>query len=132
MKRDLLKGIKTFLDDSIVLPPGQLEDKQLLKSIELFQKHLQRNKLIAQMKEEKENAKDFVDPLARTGRLFGAMVNDVKRRYSVYLSDLKDGLNGQCAAATIFLFFAVLSPAITFGGLLEEKTDKWMGAAGNG
>ena len=81
------------------------------------------------MKEEKAAEKDFIDPLARTGKLFGALINDVKRRYSVYLSDLKDGLNGQCAAATIFLFFAVLSPAITFGGLLEEKTDKWMGAS---
>lgn len=57
------------------------------------------------------------------------MVEDMKRRYTVYLSDLRDGLNGQCLAASIFLFFAVLSPAITFGGLLEEKTDKWMGVS---
>ena len=57
------------------------------------------------------------------------MINDCKRRYTVYLSDITDGLNTQCLAATIFLFFAVLSPAITFGGLLEEKTDKWMGVS---
>ena len=33
-KRDLLRAIKYFLDDAIVLPPGQLEDPNLLKSIQ--------------------------------------------------------------------------------------------------
>lgn len=31
-------------------------------------------------------------------------------------------MNGQCAAATIFMYFAALSSAITFGGLLADKT----------
>ena len=128
-KRDLLRSIKAFLDDSIVLPPGQLEDKKLLQSIETFQRQVHRRKLIAEMKILKATEVKKVDPLDRTGVLFGAMVNDVKQRYSLYLSDLKDGLNGQCLAATIFLFFAILSPAITFGGMLEEKTDKWMGVS---
>ena len=44
----------------------------------------------------------------------------MKRRYPLYLSDLKDALNVQCIAATFFIFFAALSPAITFGGLLGE------------
>ena len=53
----------------------------------------------------------------------------MKRRYSVYCSDIKDGLNSQCAAAAIFLYFAVLSPAITFGGLLGSKTNNSMGVS---
>lgn len=46
----------------------------------------------------------------------------MKRRYPHYASDFRDALNGQCLAATIFMYFAALSSAITFGGLLAEKT----------
>lgn len=58
------------------------------------------------------------DPLSRTGRPFGGMIRDIKRRYQYYKSDLTDALNAQALAAIIFIYFAALSPAITFGGLL--------------
>lgn len=58
------------------------------------------------------------DPLSRTGRPFGGMIRDIKRRYQYYKSDLTDALNSQALAAIIFIYFAALSPAITFGGLL--------------
>lgn len=60
------------------------------------------------------------DPLERTRRPFGGLIRDVRRRYPKYLSDFKDALNSQCMAAVIFIYFAALSPAITFGGLLGE------------
>ena len=60
----------------------------------------------------------FGDPLKRTGRFFGGLINDAKRRYPKYLSDFRDGLNMQCLATFFFIYFAALSPAITFGGLL--------------
>ena len=60
------------------------------------------------------------DPLRRTGRPFGGLIRDVRRRYPKYLSDFRDALNPQCIAAVIFIYFAALSPAITFGGLLGE------------
>lgn len=58
------------------------------------------------------------DPLSRTGRPFGGMIRDIKRRYKYYKSDITDALNSQVLAAVIFIYFAALSPAITFGGLL--------------
>lgn len=58
------------------------------------------------------------DPLIRTGRPFGGMIRDIKRRYKHYRSDITDGFNAQVIAAVIFIYFAALSPAITFGGLL--------------
>lgn len=58
------------------------------------------------------------DPLQRTGKLFGGLVRDIKRRYPRYLSDITDALSPQVLAAVIFIYFAALSPAITFGGLL--------------
>lgn len=61
------------------------------------------------------------DPLQRTGRPFGGLGRDVRRRYPKYVSDFKDALNSQCMAAVIFIYFAALSPAITFGGLLGKS-----------
>lgn len=60
------------------------------------------------------------DPLVRTGHPFGGMVRDLKRRYRHYASDYTDALNPQVLAAIIFIYFAALSPAITFGGLLGK------------
>ncbi|KAK4318753.1 hypothetical protein Pmani_010245 [Petrolisthes manimaculis] len=59
------------------------------------------------------------DPLQRVGRPFYGLIQDVKIRYPKYLSDLKDGLSGQVAAAAIFIFFTALSAAITFGGMYD-------------
>lgn len=59
-----------------------------------------------------------IDPLQRTKRPFGGLFNDMKRRFPLYASDFKDGLNLQCLAAAIFMYFAALSGAIAFGGLL--------------
>lgn len=58
------------------------------------------------------------DPLRRTGRLFGGVIRDARRRYPKYISDFKDALSPQCMATVIFIYFAALSPAVTFGGLL--------------
>ena len=60
------------------------------------------------------------DPLQRTKRPFGGAIADIKERYPHYLSDIKDGLNLQCLSAFFFIYFAALSPAITFGGLLSK------------
>lgn len=60
------------------------------------------------------------DPLQRTGNLFGGLVRDIRRRYPHYLSDITDALSPQVLAAVIFIYFAALSPAVTFGGLLGE------------
>lgn len=51
-------------------------------------------------------------------------MRDIRRRYPKYLSDIKDALNPQCLAAVIFIYFAALSPAITFGGLLGKGGDR--------
>jgi len=59
-------------------------------------------------------------------RLFGGLVADIKRKLPFYFSDYKDALNLQCLAAFMFMYFAMLAPIVTFGGLLEEATDKRM------
>ncbi|CAL8108823.1 unnamed protein product [Calicophoron daubneyi] len=68
------------------------------------------------------------DPaLQRTGRLFGGLIMDIKRRAPHYLSDFTDALHPQCIASFIFLYFACLTPIITFGGLLSQATGGYLG-----
>nr|XP_045584396.1 anion exchange protein 2-like [Procambarus clarkii] len=67
------------------------------------------------------------DPLIRVGKPFYGLIMDIKSRYAMYPSDILDGLNLQVAAATIFIFFACLSPAITFGGMYSDVMDNYIG-----
>jgi len=59
-------------------------------------------------------------------RLFGGLMSDVRRRYSNYKSDIMDGLNLQCLATIVFLYFACITPIVTFGGMLGQTTDGYM------
>ncbi|XP_037767894.1 anion exchange protein 3 isoform X4 [Chelonia mydas] len=147
-RQDLLNAINEFLDCSIVIPPSEVEGKDLLRSIATFQKELLRKrkereqkkstkegvvqeaKELCEVKAEEEEEGDAEDdPLRRTGICFGGLVQDIKRRYPKYLSDIRDALHSQCLAAVLFIYFAALSPAITFGGLLGEKTEGLMGVS---
>ncbi|XP_014166251.1 band 3 anion transport protein [Geospiza fortis] len=56
--------------------------------------------------------------------------HEIGRAIATMMSErIKDALNPQCLAAVIFIYFAALSPAITFGGLLGEKTKGMMGVS---
>ncbi|XP_068022513.1 band 3 anion transport protein isoform X3 [Melanerpes formicivorus] len=138
-RRDLLQGVEDFLEASIVLPPTETPNEQLLRGLVPLQQELLRRRYQPQ---EKAAGEAFVkdlgleepvaeddDPLRRTGRPFGGLVRDIRRRYPKYLSDIKDALSPQCLAAVIFIYFAALSPAVTFGGLLSEKTKGMMGVS---
>ena len=55
------------------------------------------------------------------------LMQDVRRRWSHYASDLKDGFHPKCASSIFFLFFACLAPAVTFGGIMGLATDGQIG-----
>ncbi|XP_046401181.1 anion exchange protein 2 isoform X2 [Ischnura elegans] len=137
-KKELLSAINEFLDDSIVLPPGNWERKALLPFDELKAKSeaIRRRKTSKVLQKDEtqqallpgdEKRPPRIDPLKRTRRPFGGLINDIKRRFPHYISDFIDGLNFPCFAAAIFIYFAALSGAITFGGLLGDKTENWIG-----
>ena len=77
--------------------------------------------------EKKKSTYDPNDPMSRAPFLFGGVVNDLKRRFPHFWSDIKDGIDGSVIAAFIFIFFACLSGAIAFGGLMGAKTDNLIG-----
>ncbi|XP_054199439.1 anion exchange protein 3 isoform X2 [Homo sapiens] len=148
-RQDLLSAISEFLDGSIVIPPSEVEGRDLLRSVAAFQRELLRKRREReQTKVEMTTRGGYTapgkelslelggseatpedDPLLRTGSVFGGLVRDVRRRYPHYPSDLRDALHSQCVAAVLFIYFAALSPAITFGGLLGEKTEGLMGVS---
>ena len=58
--------------------------------------------------------------LTQTGRLFGGMMNNIKGKKPFYLSDFKDAASVQILASFIFVYFACLTPIVTFGELLGD------------
>ena len=65
--------------------------------------------------------------LKPTGRLFGGLAADLRRKGPFYLSDFRDGLSMKVAGTTLFLYFAVLANAIAFGALTGVLTDGQIG-----
>uniref|UniRef100_A0A8C1MDP2 Anion exchange protein n=2 Tax=Cyprinus carpio TaxID=7962 RepID=A0A8C1MDP2_CYPCA len=135
-EKDLTNAMADFMDCSIVIPPTEIQDESMLKPIINFQKKMLRDRvrpydtrLMIGGRAPTGPVKPREDPLARTGYPFGGMVKDIKRRYKNYLSDFTDALDPQVLSAVIFIYFAALSPAITFGGLLADKTEHMMGVS---
>ncbi|MCA9261310.1 MAG: PTS sugar transporter subunit IIA [Planctomycetales bacterium] len=65
----------------------------------------------------------YSEGLQWSGRIFGGLLNDVRRRLPYYLSDFRDGMHSKCLGSALFLFFACLAPCVTFGGVMAAKTD---------
>ncbi|XP_063315373.1 band 3 anion transport protein isoform X1 [Pelobates fuscus] len=135
-RQDLVRSIEEFLDCCIVIPPTDSPNEQLLKELvplqtNMLRKRYQDIKVVpgGHKQDLKNKEEPPEDPLKRTGKPFGGLVRDIRRRYPKYLSDIRDALNPQCLAAFIFIYFAALSPAITFGGLMAQKTQNWMGVS---
>ncbi|XP_071569994.1 sodium-driven chloride bicarbonate exchanger isoform X4 [Temnothorax nylanderi] len=133
-RNHLLAGIDEFLDAVTVLPPGEwdpairIEPPAAIPSQEV-RKRPKEEKPKEEFDEEADEQKLREESgLSRSGRLFGGLINDVKRKAPFYVSDFKEALALQCVASFIFLYFACLSPIITFGGLLSEATGKNMAA----
>ena len=144
-KHELLHAINTFLDDSVVLPPGDWDKKHMMGMKEIKEMRQRRadrknlkdgvipvrdplgNKEKKDEKEDDDGTPPKRNPMERTSVPFGGLIDDMKNRYPKYLSDFKDGLNAQCLAAIIFIYFACLSGGVAFGGLMAEKTEDAIG-----
>jgi len=134
-RKDLIEGIDEFTDGLTVMPPSVWDPSTRLAPPN---KTISTDKVVLRLEEttrgpagpvaepQEEGASSDAS-LQRTGRFCGGLIRDIKNRYSLYLSDIKDGLHIQCVASTIFLFFACITPIVTFGGLMGQKTDGYMG-----
>ncbi|XP_042290456.1 sodium bicarbonate cotransporter 3-like isoform X3 [Thunnus maccoyii] len=127
-RTDLLSGIDEFLDQVTVLPPGEWDPTIRIEPPKNVPSQLKRKRPsqpngTASPAGELEKDDDHGGPeLQRTGRIFGGLIADIKRKIPFYWSDIKDSFSLQCLASILFLYCACMSPVITFGGLLGEAT----------
>ncbi|XP_067366336.1 sodium bicarbonate cotransporter 3-like isoform X7 [Channa argus] len=127
-RNDLLSGIDEFLDQVTVLPPGEwdpsirIEPPKSVPSQEKRKMASAPNGSAPGFDHVKATEQHTGPELQRTGRIFGGLVRDVKRKVPWLWSDIRDALSLQCLASVLFLYCACMSPVITFGGLLGEAT----------
>ncbi|CAF2937828.1 unnamed protein product [Rotaria sp. Silwood2] len=152
-RRDLLNGVNDFLSDSIVLPPGDFDKELLLPIIETAklkkmnakrrstrarsqnsdrpndQEHRpsQTSKILLPQISTSSHDKQDEDPFKRSGFVFGGVYREMHRRYHHYKSDFMDAFSLNCLVSLIFMFIACLAPALTFGGIIADKTKNTLG-----
>jgi mannitol/fructose-specific phosphotransferase system IIA component (Ntr-type) len=73
-------------------------------------------------------ATELTEGLSYSGRLFQGIKRDIARRLPHYVADFREGLHPKCIGSTLFLFFACLAPAVTFGGVMAIETGGQIGA----
>uniref|UniRef100_A0A8C4UQQ9 Anion exchange protein n=1 Tax=Falco tinnunculus TaxID=100819 RepID=A0A8C4UQQ9_FALTI len=60
-------------------------------------------------------------------RLFGGLLQDIRRKAPWYGSDFTDALHPQCLSAVLYIYLATVTNAITFGGMLGDATANMQG-----
>uniref|UniRef100_A0A8B9PPG1 Anion exchange protein n=1 Tax=Apteryx owenii TaxID=8824 RepID=A0A8B9PPG1_APTOW len=148
-REDLIAGIDEFLDEVIVLPPGEwdptirIEPPKKVPSAEKRKSVLSLNEA-GQMNGtaggaaassggggsddgEMPEVHEIGEELAWTGRFCGGLYLDIKRKLPWFPSDFYEGFHIQSISAILFIYLGCITNAITFGGLLGDATDNYQG-----
>uniref|UniRef100_A0A6I8PB21 Anion exchange protein n=1 Tax=Ornithorhynchus anatinus TaxID=9258 RepID=A0A6I8PB21_ORNAN len=137
--QDLVAGIDAFLDDLTVLPPGKWDPTARLPPPrclppdhrrlppELRETKAPCNGKVSLATDRRGHRAEPSEELRRTGRLFGGLAQDVRRKAPWYPSDFLDGLDVQCFSAVLYIYLATVTNAITFGGMLSDATGNFQG-----
>uniref|UniRef100_A0A8C7KZT0 Anion exchange protein n=1 Tax=Oncorhynchus kisutch TaxID=8019 RepID=A0A8C7KZT0_ONCKI len=139
---DLIAGIDEFLDEVIVLPPGEWDPKIRIEPPKKVPSADMRYKLyvFSQVNgtgtaggpgggedEEMPIPHELGEELQFTGRFCGGLWLDIKRKVPWILSDFSQGFHIQSISAVLFIYLGCITNAITFGGLLGDATDNYQG-----
>ncbi|XP_037402074.1 electrogenic sodium bicarbonate cotransporter 1 isoform X10 [Pygocentrus nattereri] len=142
---DLLAGIEEFLDEVIVLPPGEWDPDIRIEPPKTIPSADKRKNNLAggggggdgfQMNGDAPHeggagggggGHQVGDELKFTGRFCGGLILDVKRKLPYFASDFYDALNIQSLSAILFIYLGTVTNAITFGGLLGDATENMQG-----
>ena len=119
---DTLSSIARLMSDNVVHFEMMYGDSQQ-DMLDAMERHVNRNVLAAPPK-----PREVSEGLQTEPKLFAGLVSDVKRRLPHYVQDFRDGLKAKTLASIIFMFFACLAPAVTFGGLMGVETGGYIGA----
>uniref|UniRef100_A0A8D3D912 Anion exchange protein n=1 Tax=Scophthalmus maximus TaxID=52904 RepID=A0A8D3D912_SCOMX len=139
-RQDLLAGIEEFLDEVIVLPPGEWDPDIRIEPPKSLPSSDKRKNMYAGLEAPQMNGDAAHDAghggggghqvgeeLQRTRKFCGGLVLDIKRKLPFFASDFYDALNIQSLSAILFIYLGTVTNAITFGGLLGDATDNMQG-----
>ncbi|NXY02748.1 S4A4 protein, partial [Pteruthius melanotis] len=139
-REDLIAGIEAFLDELIVLPPGKWDPSARIPPPSRLPSPRRRTAVDPLDQQPHGNgamtaAGDRAsaghprsgEELERTGRLFGGLLRDIRRKAPWYGSDFSDALHLQCLSAVLYIYLATVTNAITFGGMLGDATANMQG-----
>nr|XP_020441440.1 electrogenic sodium bicarbonate cotransporter 1-like isoform X3 [Monopterus albus] len=137
-RQDLLAGIDEFLDEVIVLPPGEWDPAIRIEPPKTLPSSDKRKNMYAggdsQMNGDTPHdgghgggGHAVGDELKKTGRFCGGLVVDIKRKAPFFASDFTDGLHIQALSTILFIYLGTVTNAITFGGLLGDATENMQG-----
>lgn len=129
---DLIAGLDEFVEQVTVLPPSEWNPKIRIEPPQKVQSQMHRRMSSAQLLDYKGDDDDEGghgdDPTLQMSKIpFNGLYNDIKRKIPWYWSDYKDGIHIQCLAAFVYVFLGTFTPNVTFGGLLGQATDQYMG-----
>ena len=79
------------------------------------------------VEEDSDNEEEEDEALKRTGKPFGGLILDIKRKIPWFISDFSDALAPQTIASIIYIYLATVTKAITFGGFLGDITEGQQG-----
>uniref|UniRef100_H3AJ64 Anion exchange protein n=1 Tax=Latimeria chalumnae TaxID=7897 RepID=H3AJ64_LATCH len=144
---DLIAGIDEFLDEVIVLPPGEWDPTIRIEPPKKVPSAGKRKSVFslneaAQMNGtagggggsgggsddgEMPSAHGLGEELVWTGRFCGGLYLDMKRKLPWFPSDFYEGFHIQSVSTILFIYLGCITNAITFGGLLGDATDNYQG-----
>uniref|UniRef100_A0A672KR55 Anion exchange protein n=1 Tax=Sinocyclocheilus grahami TaxID=75366 RepID=A0A672KR55_SINGR len=138
-RQDLLAGIDEFLDEVIVLPPGEWDPAIRIEPPKSLPSSDKRKNMYAggdstQMNGDTPHSGGHGggghavgDELKKSGKFCGGLILDVKRKAPFFFSDFYDALHIQSLSAILFIYLGTVTNAITFGGLLGDATENMQG-----
>ncbi|XP_056089335.1 solute carrier family 4 member 4a isoform X6 [Rhinichthys klamathensis goyatoka] len=138
-RQDLLAGIDEFLDEVIVLPPGEWDPAIRIEPPKSLPSSDKRKNMYAggdstQMNGDTPHSGGdgggghaVGDELKKTGKFCGGLILDIKRKAPFFFSDFYDALHIQSLSAILFIYLGTVTNAITFGGLLGDATENMQG-----
>ncbi|XP_027628753.1 electrogenic sodium bicarbonate cotransporter 4 isoform X1 [Tupaia chinensis] len=164
-REDLIAGIDEFLDEVIVLPPGEWDPNIRIEPPKKVPSADKRKSVFSLAELGQMNGSvgggggaagggsgggggagsggaggassgddgempavhEIGEELIWTGRFFGGLCLDIKRKLPWFLSDFCDGFHIQSISAILFIYLGCITNAITFGGLLGDATDNYQG-----
>ncbi|XP_031755128.1 electrogenic sodium bicarbonate cotransporter 4 isoform X3 [Xenopus tropicalis] len=147
-REDLIAGIDEFLDEVIVLPPGEWDPTIRIEPPKKIPSADQRKSMFSVNEAGQMNgsagggagsggagsedgempaAHEIGEEIAYTGRFCGGLYLDIKRKLPWIPSDFYEAFHIQSISAILFIYLGCITNAITFGGLLGDATDNYQG-----